>query len=47
MISMTPEQARKTETLSVSNVVFAWSYARMGWPVFLLHGKNPFKDSQG
>jgi hypothetical protein len=47
MISMTPEQARKAETASISIVEFALFYARMSWPVFPLHGKIPFKDSQG
>lgn len=42
-----PEQSRKIENSPASIVDSAFSYARMGWPVFPLHGKIPFKDSRG
>jgi len=47
MISMAPEQSRKTETSSLPLVEYALSYARNNWPVFPLHGKIPFKSSRG
>jgi hypothetical protein len=42
------EQMRKTSELNAIPVAQAvLYYAQIGWPVFPLHGKIPFKDSQG
>ena len=47
-LSMQPEQTRQEpEKPTTSMVEFALTYAQVGWPVFPLHGKIPFKDSQG
>ncbi len=46
--SMQPERTRQqAEKPTISIVEFALSYAQNGWYVFPLHGKIPFKDSQG
>jgi Bifunctional DNA primase/polymerase, N-terminal len=42
-----PMRPGKTEQPTIPFVAFALSYARNGWPIFPLHGKIPFKDSQG
>ncbi len=41
------KRPRQTEQTPISLVQFALSYAQNGWPVFPLHNKIPFKDSQG
>jgi putative DNA primase/helicase len=46
-ISMLNENRQERDKRAIPIVEYALSYAQNGWYVFPLHGKIPFKDSNG